>query len=231
MSRNPLHPDEAPSTPAGAVAVIVFARAPVPGHAKTRLIPVLGAQGAAALAQRMLEHAVAVACNADIGPVELCVTPNGSHAVFDALRVRHGIDVIEQGEGDLGARMHRALERALSKAPAAILFGTDLPDLDAHALRSAATALNDHDAVFVPALDGGYGLVGLRHPAPALFCDIAWSTSEVMPSTRVRAGLIGLRIAELPPVADIDEPGDLNRVPKSWLSAANVVPPRSPHPI
>ena len=226
-----MHRDEVPSTKAGAVAVIVFARAPVPGQAKTRLIPVLGAQGAAALAQRMLEHAVAVACNADIGPVEVCVTPDGSHPVFDALHARHRIDLVEQGEGDLGARMNRALERALAKASTAILFGTDLPDLDVHALCSAATALNDHDAVFVPALDGGYGLVGLRHPAPALFRDIAWSTSEVMPSTRVRAGSIGLRIAELPPVADIDEPGDLHRVPKSWLSAANVAPPRSPHPI
>lgn len=225
MSSDPKHRDEAPSTRAGAVAVIVFARAPVPGLAKTRLIPALGAQGAAALAQRMLEHAVAVACDAGIGPVEVCATPDGSHPVFDALRSRHRVDVIEQGEGDLGARMNRALVRALTRAPAAILFGTDLPDLDVHAVRSAATALKDHDAVFVPALDGGYGLVGLRRPAPTLFRDIPWSTSEVMPTTRARARSIGLRVAELAPVADIDEPGDLDCVPIEWLPDANVAHP------
>jgi hypothetical protein len=204
-----------------AATVIVFARAPVPGHAKTRLIPALGAQGAAALARRMLEHAVSGACQAALGPVEVCVTPDASHPVFAALRARLRFDLAAQGEGDIGVRMDRALARALTRSHAALLIGTDLPAIDADILRAAARALNDHDAVFVPVLDGGYGLVGLRRPTPALFRAIPWSTSDVMATTRTRARALGLRIAELPPIADIDEAADLDHVPASWLPTAD----------
>jgi rSAM/selenodomain-associated transferase 1 len=198
-------------------AVVVFARAPAPGRAKTRLIPALGAQGAAALAQRMLEHAVAVACDARVGPVEVCATPDSSHPAFAALRTRHAVALADQGNGDLGERMHRALVRALQGTSAALLVGTDLPGLDRDMVRCAARALTTCDAVFIPALDGGYGLVGLRAPAPGLFRDMPWSTAAVMQTTRERAGALGLRIAELPPLADVDEPADLARVPPSWL--------------
>ena len=78
-----------------------------------------------------------------------------------------------QGDGDLGARMDRALTRALAAHDAAMLIGTDAPALDAAALRRAAAALARHDAVFVPALDGGYALVGLRRPASGLFAGVA----------------------------------------------------------
>jgi glycosyltransferase A (GT-A) superfamily protein (DUF2064 family) len=100
-----------------------------------------------------------------------------------------------------------------------LLMGTDAPALDAALLRHAAVALQGRDAVFVPALDGGYALVGLRRPAPSLFAAIAWSTPQVMAQTRAALAAAGLRHAELPPVADIDEPPDLARLPPGWLPA------------
>lgn len=213
-----------PSPFAGAIAahadartaVIVFAKAPRPGQAKTRLIPALGARGAADLARRMLEHTLAVACDAGIGPVDLCVAPDAADPVVAELSARHRATTSAQGDGDLGIRMDRALTRALRSLPRALLIGTDCPALDAHMLRTAAARLTDHDAVFVPALDGGYVLVGLRRPAPGLFTDIGWSTPGVMTATRARARTLGLRLAALDPVADVDVPEDLEHLPSAW---------------
>ena len=199
-------------------AVIVFAKAPVAGQAKTRLMPALGAEGAAALAGQLLVRAVAAAAAAGFETVELCVTPDTGHALFQQLRQAHGLVLSLQGEGDLGARMQRALARALQTHDRALLMGSDLPGMDAAMLRQADAALAGHDAVFVPALDGGYGLVGLRAPASALFDGMVWSCADVMARTRERARQAGLRIAELPAVADIDEPADLRHLPRAWAA-------------
>ncbi len=203
-------------TAVAGTALIVLAKAPVAGLAKTRLIPALGAAGAAALAERLLDHAVAQGMAAGFEAVELCVTPDGGHPAFQRLAAAHGLALTMQGDGDLGARMQRALARALGGHARALLIGTDAPGLDALRLRQAARALDGHDAVFVPALDGGYALVGLRRPAPTLFADIAWSTATVMAATRERATAAGLRVAELPPVADIDQAADLRHLPAGW---------------
>jgi rSAM/selenodomain-associated transferase 1 len=198
-------------------ALIVFAKAPVVGLAKTRLIPALGAAGAAALAERLLVHAVEAAVAAGFDAVELCTTPDTGHPVFDPLARQHGLALAAQGEGDLGARMHRALARALLQHDRALLIGSDVPGLDAACLRQADAALATHDAVFVPALDGGYALVGLRRPAPQLFEGMAWSTPQVMQHTRQRAAASGLRVVELVALPDIDEPADLVHLPPGWL--------------
>jgi hypothetical protein len=203
------------------VQLIVFAKAPVAGQAKTRLIPALGAAGAAALAERLLDHAVA-ACLAACEQggalaVDLCTTPDTQHPAFQRLARAPGLLLSTQGEGDLGARMHRALDRALATARAALLIGTDAPALHAGLLLQAAQALERHDAVFVPALDGGYALVGLRRPAASLFSGMAWSTPQVMADTRERARRAGLSWAELPAVADIDLPADLVHLPAGWV--------------
>jgi hypothetical protein len=200
-------------------ALIVFARAPVPGQAKTRLIPALGAGGAAALAERLLAHAVAAAASAGFEHVELCATPDASHPAIRQLAQQHGLALTTQGDGDLGARMHRALARSLQQHAHALLIGSDVPGLDAACLRQADAALATHDAVFVPALDGGYALVGLRGAAPQLFDGMRWSTPRVMQHTRRRAAAAGLRVAELPPLRDIDEPADLAHLPAGWLQA------------
>ena len=204
--------------PAGVMhtAVIVFAKAPVPGLAKTRLAPALGAEGAAALAARMLQHALAQAVAAGLGPVELCAAPDTTHPALQAAAARWGATLGAQGEGDLGERMHRAFTRHLAQHEAALLMGTDAPALDATRLHEAALALQQHDAVFVPALDGGYALVGLRRADARVFAGMRWSHAQVMEDTRRRLREAGLRWAELPAVADVDEPADLVHLPAEW---------------
>ena len=195
------------------IGIALMAKAPLPGLAKTRLAPRLGPAGAAALAERLLDHAVAQAAVAAPGAVTLWVAPDDSHPAFQRQRTRHGVALRLQPEGDLGVRMLAVFSH---RAPL-LLMGTDAPALDAAMLRAAAAALQDHDAVFVPALDGGYALIGLQHPQPALFDAMPWSTPAVMALTRQRLAAAGLRHAELPPVPDIDEPADLAHLPPGWV--------------
>ena len=203
-------------------AIIVFAKAPVPGLAKTRLAPALGEAGAAVLAERMLRQALAQAVAAYVGPVELCAAPDASHPALQAAAAEHGVRLTEQGTGDLGLRMHRAFARSLMHHGRVLLIGTDAPSLDAAVLRQAASALQDHDAVFVPALDGGYALVGQRRADPRWFSDMSWSHDRVMEDTRERLRAAGVRWAELPAVADIDEPADLVHLPPGWLDGLDL---------
>ncbi len=197
--------------------VIVMAKAPRAGFAKTRLAPALGADGAARVAHRLLDHALAQALAAGLGPVELCAAPTAADRAFYAWR-HLPLQWSDQGDGDLGARMARALGRAVATDGCALLIGSDAPALDAAMLRAAAEALAIHDAVFVPAFDGGYALVGVRRAADALFDGIAWSTPHVMAATRARLRALGWTHAELPPVADVDEPTDLAHLPPAWLA-------------
>ena len=196
--------------------VAVMAKAPVAGAAKTRLIPALGAAGAAALAERLLDHAVAqaAAAAAEQGQVTLWATPDASHPAFVRATRRHGLKLAVQGDGDLGARMAQVFAGVSSPL---LLMGTDAPALDAAMLRRAGAALQSSAVVFVPAHDGGYALVGLRQPTPALlqtlFAGMAWSHAQVMAITRTRLVAAGVLHAELPPVADIDEPADLVHLP------------------
>jgi rSAM/selenodomain-associated transferase 1 len=198
--------------------VIVMAKAPVAGYAKTRLIPALGAAGAAALAERLLCRAVEQALAAGLGgAIEICCAPDTDHPSFARLAEEHPIELHPQGLGDLGTRMARAFERRLADATGPVLLiGTDAPSLDAAKLAAAAHALREADAVFIPALDGGYALVGLRRPAASLFESVSWSTAQVMAQTRDRLKLAGLHHIELAPVADIDEPADLVHLPLGW---------------
>jgi rSAM/selenodomain-associated transferase 1 len=203
-------------------AVIVFAKAPLAGFAKTRLIAALGAEGAAMLAERLMYATLERALEADIGPVELCVTPDRTHPAFALAAQRGSTTLSDQGEGDLGARMARAFERVLSTHDKALLIGTDAPRLDAAYLRSAATALSGADAVFGPAADGGYVLVGLRRTAPELFTGMRWSHDQVMVQTRERLAALRLRHVEQPVLHDIDEPADLCHLPAQWLRDAEL---------
>lgn len=198
--------------------MIVFAKAPVAGFAKSRLAPVLGAAGAAALAERLLVHAVRQAAAAGIDTLELCVTPDTTHPLLRRLQAEHGARLRAQGDGDLGTRMHRALKRALRTHRRALLIGTDVPALDAALLQRADAALAAVDAVFVPALDGGYALIGLQRAVASLFAGVDWSTDRVMAQTRARAAAAGLRVAELSPVADIDTAADLVHLPAGWTA-------------
>jgi uncharacterized protein len=205
-------------TPRHPCLIVVLAKAPVAGYAKTRLIPALGAQGAAALALRLLNHAVDEALDCGLGEVELCAAPHERHPAWAALAQAPRLRFSDQGEGDLGQRMGTALQRGLSGFDKVLLIGTDAPTLDAAVLRSAAAALDTHDAAFVPALDGGYVLVGLRRWVPEIFDAMPWSTAQVMQRTRERLALAGVSHAELAALPDVDAPADLRHVPAAWLA-------------
>lgn len=197
-------------------ALIIMAKAPEPGLAKTRLIPALGAQRAATVAQQLLVHTLEIASQTHrFDHKELCVTPQIDHLVFAGLAP--AFTLTQQGEGDLGERMQRAFKSVLDKFDAAIMIGTDAPSMTAQLLDQAVNTLEDHDAVFVPALDGGYTLIGLRQVIPDLFFEIPWSTDQVMAITRDRLHRTGLRWHEFPPMADIDEPNDLVHLPAGWV--------------
>ena len=131
-------------------ALIVFAKAPVPGYAKTRLAHVLGAEAAARLASRMLAETLATAIEAGIGPVELCCAPHDTHPEFRRAAIEYGVNLTLQGDGDLGTRMNRALTRSLNVHRRVLLIGTDASGLGAVQLRDAAVALYTQAAVFVP---------------------------------------------------------------------------------
>jgi rSAM/selenodomain-associated transferase 1 len=196
------------------VAVAVLAKAPLAGFAKTRLIPALGADGAASLQARLIARAVATAGAAAVGPVTLWATPDVSHPTFQAVRA-HGIALARQGDGDLGARMLAAI--AAANGPA-LVIGTDCPALTADHLGTAADILRGGaDAVVMPAEDGGYVLIGMQAPEPALFSGMRWSEPDVMDETRRRLRALGLSWQEPATLWDLDVPEDLERLKKIGL--------------
>ncbi len=196
--------------------ILVFAKAPVSGRVKTRLIPALGAAGAARLARRLLDHTLAQALAAGCGTVELCASPDFSAPDWADVPLPPGVAISAQGDGDLGARLARAARRHLARGRQVLLIGTDCPALSAVRLRAAAAALADHDAALYPALDGGYTLLGLRADHPSLFTAIPWSTAQVAALTRARMQALGWRVWVGEALPDIDTPADLLQLP-DWL--------------
>ncbi len=143
---------------------------------------------------------------AGVGAVELHCASHQGHPFFRRMARRYGVRLRMQSRGDLGQRMHQALERS------AILIGSDCPELEPADLRAAARALAEGaDAVFAPALDGGYALVGVRRPDRRIFENVDWGKPQVMAQTRERLRALGWRWRELRTVRDIDRPADLRR--------------------
>jgi len=189
--------------------IIVFAKAPLPGFAKTRLIPALGAERSAELAGQMLRNTLNEALAADIGPVELCVTPEIDQTAWRNTQLPAGIEIFAQGEGDLGARLARASARALKNAEPVLLIGTDCVEMSGGLLREAAQALQEHDAVIHCTVDGGYALLGLKQFDSLLFSDMPWSTDAVADITIARTGQLGWSVHIGQMLHDVDEPEDL----------------------
>lgn len=197
-----------------ATEIAVFARAPAPGAAKTRLIPALGAAGAADLHRLMARRTLATACAAALGPVTLWRAADPAHAFFAECARDFHVALADQCEGDLGARMGDAFTQA--RGPL-LLIGTDCPMLTPQHLVHCAEALNNCDAVFLPAEDGGYALVGARRCIAEIFVDMPWGTAAVMAETRARLRRLRATWAEPATVWDVDEPADLARLAASGL--------------
>ena len=199
-------------------AVIVFARVPVPGSVKTRLVPHLGAEGAAALHARLVKHALKTARGAAFHRIELHGTPVGNDPFFRYCAGRYGVVVAAQPAGDLGTRMLAAFEGALASHACVLLIGSDCPALTARHLRQAEQALRGGaDAVFVPCEDGGYALIGLQREDGQLFEGITWGGNDVMTATRARLARLGWRWRELETLWDVDRPEDYQRLVASGL--------------
>ncbi len=179
--------------------IIVFVKAPRPGFVKTRLAAAIGNEAACDAYRRLTETVLAHL--APLPHLELRFTPDGAETEIVPW-LRKGWSTRPQGEGDLGERMHRAFIEA--KGPA-IIIGSDCPQVELSDLRTAAKTLQAHDAVIGPATDGGYWLIGLNAPCPALFEGIEWSTAGVLQSTLTKAKDEGLSVQLLRELTDVDD--------------------------
>ncbi len=190
--------------------IAILAKAPIPGFAKTRLIPTLGENGAADLQARFIRTTVTTAVQAAIGDVDLWCAPDASHPFFVALADELPIRLRSQPDVDLGGRMLHAIEAA---AGPVLVIGTDCPAFTPEHLREAADGLRrGMDVVLTPAEDGGYVLIGMRQPQAVLFLSMEWSTPHVSAETLRRAEAAVLRVMRMPVLWDVDEPADLVRL-------------------
>lgn len=206
--------------------LLVFARAPVPGATKTRLVPELGAEGAAQLHAALIAHTLAVAAVARPHELQLWHAGDDADGTLANMADAAGASLQRQPEGDLGARMEHALGQATADGRPAIVIGTDCPWLSAAALQEADTMLASADAVIGPADDGGYVLLGLRGVVPSLFTDIDWGTDKVLATTRERLTELGWNWRELPTRPDVDRPEDLDALADlggQWMRLARPV--------
>jgi rSAM/selenodomain-associated transferase 1 len=196
------------------ITIAILAKAPLPAFAKTRLRPVLGGEGAAALQARLIARTVDTARAAAIGPITLWATPDLRHPLFQQLAALPDVTLARQPDSDLGGRMLYAL---MAASPA-LVIGTDCPALNPGHLRDAAEVLRDgFDAVVISAADGGYTLIGAREPHMALFSNIRWGSDGVMMDTRRRLLELGLSWRELAQLWDLDRPEDLDRLQQEGL--------------
>ena len=206
----------------------IFAKSPVAGQVKTRLAASIGEVEAAAHYARFVERTLARSVEARaagiVDRIELWCAPDADAPAFAAWRDRYGVELKTQSGGDLGARMRTALHTAIAGGSRAILIGTDCPALDLPYLARAVAALDDHPAVFGPAEDGGYVLVGLARAIDA-FSGVPWSSAGTMAATRGKLRAQSVRWQELPMLWDVDAPSDLARwealtVPREGAAAS-----------
>ena len=201
-----------------AVALVIFAKAPIAGQVKTRLCPALTEDEAATLHGSFvldtLERTKAAASTFKL-PFDrfLACAPSSAHVFFRIMEARHGVTLLEQEGENLGARMRHSFDHLFSRGYRHIfLVGTDVPSLPLTHYRDAFTSLNAHDLVLGPAHDGGYYLIGMSRPHPALFENIPWSTDQVLTLTQQKAAAEGLKTAILPLWNDVDTLEDLQEL-------------------
>jgi len=197
--------------------IIIFAREPVAGQVKTRLIPALGAEGACHLYQQLLEHTLNTCIQADLADIQLCITPESNSTYFNNLSQARYFQLSRQTGNDLGTRMFNAMLSALNYYKKVILLGTDCPFLKADDLQQAIMALDNNDMVFSPAYDGGYVLVAAKTIKPDIFSDIDWGTERVMQQTRRCLTNTDLSWRELTTQYDIDIAEDLQHLEASSI--------------
>lgn len=212
-------------------ALIIFAKAPVPGQVKTRLCPPLTGDEAATLHGSfvidMLERTKTAVAKLKL-PLDryLACAPSSTLVFFQIMEERQNVKLIDQVGDDLGARMQQAFATLFGKGYQRVfIVGTDVPSLPLDHYKQALALLDTHDVVLGPALDGGYYLIGLTQPRPELFTDIAWSTDRVLAATQEKTAGLGLKTALLPPWRDVDTIEDLRALMDA--SAADAKKPKN----
>jgi uncharacterized protein len=186
--------------------IAVFCKQPVPGRVKTRLAAVLGPAAACAVYEVLLRHTLSVVLDSGL-PTVLCVDPPESVPWF-AERCPWA-RIVPQCHGDLGERLSHASGCLQADGSALILIGSDCPGLSAGHLREAGLLLHDTPVVLGPSLDGGYWLLGLQRPVPALFASMPWSQKDLLKETHARLRSLGIPCMELPTLRDLDDAEDL----------------------
>ena len=195
----------------------MFAKAPVAGAVKTRLVPVIGPEKAARLHAVLLRRALAVATGAKVGPVELWCAPDTRHPFFASCAGEFGVSLHPQQGRDLGERMQRAFDEAFAGGHPLIVIGTDCPAMTPGDLLAARDSLATHEAVIKPADDGGYVLIGLSIAADGVFDGVDWGSEWVMAHTRRQMARAGIDLVELATSWDVDRPSDYERLVRSGL--------------
>ena len=186
--------------------LIVFAKAPQPGRCKTRLARRMGHPLATRCYQAMTEQVVAQATRLAPRSVVLAVAPNTGHPFFKHLARGYGCRLRRQASGDLGRRMHHALRQAQRADGAALVVGTDQPDLHGGRMADLLEQAADGAAcVVAPTDDGGYWTIGGRDTPAGMFRGVAWSTPRVARQTRQAMRRLGLAHIEGPCMRDIDD--------------------------
>lgn len=196
--------------------IIIFAKFPARGMAKTRLQPALGLEGASLIAKQLLLHSAEQAVATGLS-VELCVSPAPNDPCWQTLDLSQSLRWSSQADSDLGLRMLAASRQALHTFKQVVLIGTDCPSLTPMRIQEAVQQLEQFNTVMIPAADGGYVLLGFKQADASLFSDIEWSTASVAAVTRQRIAALDWTLALLDPLHDIDEPADLKHLPVGWL--------------
>jgi len=196
---------------AGANVLLVFVKYPTPGMVKTRLVPKLTPEQAAALCRAMTEDTLRTTHNRDSYQTTVCFTPASAYREVQSW-LGPDVSLQQQCEGNLGTRQHHAIRRAAEAGfGKVVIIGSDCPTIAASDIETALRALDDADVVIGPAEDGGYYLIGTRRPTRSLFESISWSTEEVLRQTTARVEQAGLTLELLDVKSDIDSYEDLER--------------------
>ncbi len=195
------------------VTFLIFAKAPIPGLAKTRLIPFIGQEQAAELQKRMLCNIVEKVATLEIDTVQIWCTPDSQHPVFMDCQQQYKVSLYNQIEGDLGQKMAFGLDYAFQQCGRVIIVGTDCPVLSTQDIHDAMNQLiQDNEAVIIPAEDGGYVLIGLNKNEPVVFKDIDWGTNQVLKQTLNHFEKLNIHYQVLNKKWDVDEIDDLKRL-------------------
>jgi hypothetical protein len=189
--------------------LVQFAKSPVRGGVKSRMVPHLSPDQALALHCELVRWTTRRLVESALGPVQVAVAGDMAHAVFvEAVALGAG-EVVPQSGADLGERMYRALAAGLRKFDKVLLVGSDCPGLDRAYLHAAQSALDGAEVVLGPAVDGGYVLIGAKSISPTVFCRIDWGTSSVFRQTTERLDEAGVSWLSVAARRDIDRPEDL----------------------